>query len=136
MDVRNCPRCGNIFQKLRRDICPACAQNEDKEYEIVRDFIYDNPKSDVITVSEETGISVDTIMKFLRENRLVNLCDSLILECDGCGEPIPSGKYCGDCTEKLKKEISGIVPNKQESPAEKKSNASFHFMKDRLYKKR
>lgn len=139
MNVTNCPRCGKLFNKLRRDICPSCGQQEDKEYEIVRDYIYDNPKSDVTTVSEDTGIPVETIVKFLRENRLLNVSGTPILECEGCGSMIASGKYCSDCSSRLGKALSGAFSKdekKDEPTGNNKKSASFHFMKDRLDRKR
>ncbi|SHK14294.1 flagellar operon protein TIGR03826 [Anaerobranca californiensis DSM 14826] len=135
MDIRNCPKCGKLFQRLRRDICPTCAQQEDKEYEIVRDYIYDNPKSDVQTVSEETGVPVETILKFLRENRLINVSEALVLDCENCGAPISSGRFCKECGEKLEKEFSSLTKKEKEDTPKDNQKASFHFMRDRLYKK-
>lgn len=137
MDVRNCPSCGKIFNRLRRDICPACVQKEDQEYELVRDFIYDHPSVDVQGLHEGTGVAVDTIMKFLREDRLVNISKSLVLECESCGTGIASGRFCDSCKAGLTKDFSSVGKTKDvpQQPA-KSSNGSFHFMRDRLNRNR
>ncbi len=136
MDVRNCPRCGKIFNRVRRDICPACAQKEDSDYETVRDYIYENPKVDVQTVSEETGIPVETIMKFLREDRLVNLSGIPVLHCDTCGTGIPSGRFCDPCKAKLEKELNKTGFKGYHRNTGSTGDGSFHFMRDRVNKKR
>ncbi|WP_350344123.1 hypothetical protein PRVXT_000497 [Proteinivorax tanatarense] len=124
MTVSNCPRCGKMFRKIKKSICPKCVAEEDKEYEIVREFLYDNPGAGIQDITESTGISEDRIIKFLREDRLVNINkDSLLLDCESCGTAISSGRYCEQCKVRLESDIRGVVGGKR---GEERLAGSYH----------
>lgn len=125
-DIRNCPRCGKIFSYLRSPICPNCQQEEEAEFQIVKQYIYDYPGVNMAVVAQETGVSIEKIMRFLREERLELTSDSdnLILECERCHVPIKSGRFCDSCKNDLdkgfKKEF-GIGQKKEPAPLPKKA---------------
>jgi len=117
-ELRNCLRCGRVFAYTYSPICNKCLEEDEKEYKIVKEYIYDNPGSTVFEVSDATGVSVEKIMRFLREERLELSSENsnLLLECESCGRPIKSGKYCEECKNKIasdmKKEF-GLSQKKQ-----------------------
>lgn len=98
-EIRNCPRCGKIFTYVGRPICSRCIEIEEDEFKKVKEYVYDNPGATISETSQETGVSVDKIMRFLREERLeIKSEDSnLVLECERCGVPIKSGRFCERC---------------------------------------
>ncbi len=102
-DIRNCPKCGKIFAFLRSPICPACQQLEEQEFELVKEYIYENPGMNMSIVSEETGVPIEKILKFLKDERLelTSESENLILECERCKRPVRSGKYCDKCKNDL-----------------------------------
>ncbi len=98
-DIRNCPRCGKVFTCIGRPICNKCVELEENEFKIVKEYIYDNPGATISEVSEETEVSVEKIMRFLREERLEIKSENsnLLLECERCGRAINSGRFCENC---------------------------------------
>ncbi len=104
MDVRNCKRCGKIFQYKGNSICPNCVQQDDEDFRKVREYIIAHPNSTSIEISKATDVELKTIIRFLREGRLeseyINGSD-LGLECEKCGRPIDSGRYCETCLNEL-----------------------------------
>lgn len=103
-DLRNCSKCGRLFGYTGRPLCSFCIEEEEDEYKIVRDYLYDNPGSSVVEVSEATGVATDQIMRFLREERLQISSDNenMLLECETCGRPITTGRFCHNCKDNLK----------------------------------
>lgn len=103
MEMRNCPQCGRVFAYLRTNLCPACVQKDEDEFRKVRNYIAKNPGADIITVSKETGVSEERIIRYLKEGRIYNTNPNtrIKIECELCGALITQGRYCKACTDKL-----------------------------------
>ncbi|MFY9174106.1 MAG: MerR family transcriptional regulator [Peptococcia bacterium] len=103
MEMRNCPECGKIFTYIRTNLCPACVRKDEEQFRIVRNFIARNPGVDIVTVSEETGVSEDKIIKYIKDGRIINNSPNtkISVECEVCGTLIPQGRYCKPCQERL-----------------------------------
>ena len=127
MDVKNCRKCGKIYAYDGHKVCNACRREEEEDFQKVKGYIYDNPDSTVQEISSETGISVQRIMRYLREGRLQLRGDNhnMILDCEKCGKAISTGRYCDRCAENLKKEFESVNSTKNEKS--KKPD------KDRMY---
>lgn len=119
-ELRNCLRCGKLFAYSCSPICNNCLSIEEEEFKLVKEYVYDNPGAIIPEVSDATGVSIDKIMRFLREERLEISSENnnLVLECESCGKPIKSGKYCEQCkiniANDMKKEF-GIGQKSQQS---------------------
>lgn len=103
-DVRNCRKCGKIFNYLGGSpICPACKQLDEDDFKKIKEYLYDNPRAGLNQVSIELDISVEKIKRFLKDGRLEILSDdgNMILECESCGKSIKSGRYCSECERDL-----------------------------------
>lgn len=106
MQLRNCRRCGKLFNYVGKPICNECVQQDEKDFELVKAYIYDHPKATITEVSKETGVSVKKITKFLKEERLELAEDSPAwLTCESCGVEIRTGRFCKECSMKLKNNI-------------------------------
>ena len=118
MDVRNCPRCGNIFLFHGFRLCESCRGIEDKEYEIVK-----------------TGVSRQQILYFIRSGRLseeIKYFSELPLYCERCEKPITQGKLCKECQNELtqsflKTQAKLREDRKQEEKIDRKG-ARVHFL--------
>ena len=124
MDVRNCKKCKKLFNYDGDPLCPTCAKEmEDKFYE-VRDYIYKNPTASMSMVAEENEIPIQQIKKWVRQERLIFSKDSGIsIDCESCGRPILTGRYCKECQKKMKDKLSGIYVEKVEVKKEGKSSS-------------
>lgn len=127
MEMRNCPQCGKIFAYVRTNLCPACVQKDEEEFRTVRTFIAKNPGINLVTVSEETGISEEKIIRYLKEGRILNANANtkIMIECEVCGTLITQGRYCKSCSDKLtaglKKSIETENKKVQAEEEQKKS---------------
>jgi hypothetical protein len=70
-------------------------------------------------VSQETGVSVEKIMRFLREERLEIKSENsnLLLECERCGRSIKSGRFCENCKGAINKDFKREFGLDKKAPA-------------------
>lgn len=118
-EIRNCPRCGKIFSYTGRPICNRCIETEENEFKIVKEYIYDHPGATIPEVSQETEVSVEKIMRFLREERLEIKSENsnLVLECERCGRAISSGRFCENCKGQISKDFRREFGLDRKAPA-------------------
>jgi len=119
MDIKNCKKCGKVFAYNGHNVCPQCRKEEEEEFKNVKEFIYDNPGATVQMVSEETGVDVKKILRYLKEGKLEIKGDSnLILECERCGVSVNTGRFCNKCISELERELKGSMTEKVKSPSQ------------------
>jgi len=105
MNIIQCSFCKKPFQTLGRKICPECIEQMEKDFFVVRDYIYEHKQTNMDIVSEETGVSKRAIMHLLKEGRL-EIEDKSgggdgLFKCDKCKKPINSGRLCSACKDKV-----------------------------------
>lgn len=132
MDVRNCKKCGRLFNYAGDPLCSICAKElEDKFFE-VRDFIYKNPSASMSVVSDEMDIPIQQIKKWVRQERLQFTKDSGIsIDCESCGKAILTGRYCKDCKTKMTNRFTSAYTEapKQTADGQKiSSNGKMRFL--------
>lgn len=114
-EIINCEKCGRMFQSaagVKR--CGRCRESDDDMYKVVREYIYDNPGATVPEVSEATDVPEKKILNFLREGRLETKGDTMLIECEKCGDPIPTGKMCDKCNQELTKGLRDMAKQMQQ----------------------
>ena len=117
MDIRNCKRCGKIFQYRGSKYCPKCMLELDEIFVKVRDYIYENPNATVLDVSEAVEVEEEIILEFLKQGRLELSSPGIDYLCERCEKPITTGRYCNDCIRELEQEMKkGIVREGLPSP--------------------
>ncbi len=119
--LKNCSKCGRVFQaeEIGQKHCMRCRSNEDDLFLKAREFIYDNPQTNVIEVSEELDIEEDLILKWLRQGRLELKGEGVGYPCDRCGKSIKSGRFCDSCQMELKNGFNDAFSgNGKDTPAE------------------
>jgi phage FluMu protein Com len=56
-DVRNCRRCGKIFNYIGgQPLCPACRQLDEEDFKRVKEYLYHNPGAVLSEVSTKLEI--------------------------------------------------------------------------------
>jgi len=106
MNLEYCLRCGRVFAKSYRDICPACVKDIEDEYRRCSEYLRKNRQCNIQQLSEATEVSVRQITRFIREGRIgINQLPSMFYGCESCGAPIRDGNRCASCVAKLAKEI-------------------------------
>lgn len=109
MEVRNCRRCGKMFIYVGRDICPRCREEDERDFDRVREYLRHYPRADIQELHRETGVDKEKILNFLREGRLEIDRDGIssVSQCRICGRPISQGRICLKCLEKFKQPLPG-----------------------------
>lgn len=99
MNVRNCRKCGKIFNYVvGPTICPGCREKMEAKFADVKEFVRDNRGASIPEISEACEVEPQQIQQWIREERLVFAEDSPIgIECEGCGSMIKTGRYCDKC---------------------------------------
>lgn len=64
MDVRNCKKCGKLFN-FTGTVMPGMCKRVGIEVFDVRTYIYDNPKASMSTVAEEMDVPIQQIKKWV-----------------------------------------------------------------------
>lgn len=134
MNVRNCIRCGKIFQySAGKPICPNCRKDLEVKFKDVRDFIKKNPQCSIAEVAESCEVEVKQIKQWIREERLSFSKDSAIgIDCEICGKTIKTGRFCDSCKGTMSKELERAMDRPkpiEENPfAKKKTGTKMRFM--------
>ena len=126
MNIKNCPKCRKIFSPMvGQVICSDCIKEEEEEFEKVKGYLRENRGTGINIVSDETGVSIKKILKYLREGRL-EITDEMVdfLKCEKCGISIKSGQYCRNCLEKVSKDLSSVLIKNDEN---NKETAKMHI---------
>lgn len=134
MDVRNCKKCGKLFNYLHGNpICPSCAKALDDKFDEVKEYVYDHPRVDMQEVSEVFDVSIAQIKQWIREERLSFADDSMIgIDCEGCGVTIKTGRYCKSCKDKLARGFNDLYvkpkPKPKKKPADPRDKGRMRFL--------
>lgn len=112
--IANCPKCGKVFTKTFGDVCPECQKEVERQYELCAKYLRENRKATIHELSEDTGVSIPQITKFIREGR-ISLHDNpnLGYPCSTCGTIIRQGTVCKSCQESITREIAAVQEDDQ-----------------------
>jgi flagellar operon protein (TIGR03826 family) len=129
MNVENCPRCGKIFAKNFRDVCPNCMREIDKEYENCANYLRENKGATIIELSEATEVSIKQITKFIREGRISMInAPNLSYPCESCGTLIRDSHICDICRARLDKDKRNMledIANKEARMRQQKNSVVY-----------
>jgi flagellar operon protein (TIGR03826 family) len=105
--LANCSRCGNLFDKRYRDICPHCIEEEEQDLQVVKDYLGNHRLATLPEVVRDTEVPLETVLTFIDDRRLV-LVDfpNLTYQCQQCGTHTQNGRYCQECTDNLVQELA------------------------------
>ena len=110
MNVRNCRKCGKIFNYVvGLPLCSSCLQVEENKFQDVKNYVYEHKGADITEVSEACDVEPSQIRQWVREDRLQFSDDCPIrIPCERCGAMIRSGRFCDKCSFDLNKELGSI----------------------------
>ncbi len=129
MDVRNCKRCGNLFDYTGKSLCPACEKEMEDKFLEVRKYIYDNPGAGMPEVAEETDVPMQQIKRWVREERLSFTKDSGVsIECEKCGRPILTGRFCPNCKQSMANSLNNLYVTTSPQKDKKATSAKMRFL--------
>lgn len=107
MPLTKCPRCGTLFDKISFPVCRGCTEDEEQDYEVIRDAVQEHPELNAEAVAELTGVDLKCVMRMLDAGRIANIQIGAKVECGRCGAPAISmaKRLCQGCLDKLNREM-------------------------------
>lgn len=132
MALSNCTRCGKLFNRLSRSICPDCVRKEEEQVIAVMAFVRDNPDVTVDEVAEATGVESGLVLRLIREERVKpsfrgDSPGARAMRCRSCSKLIESGVYCPECHSRLQRAF-GLTPDQKSGRGADGSSASHQRM--------
>lgn len=126
MDLRSCTKCERAYSFDGNALCPKCRYEDDGDFKIVKEYLYDNPGADIKAVAQDTEVEVRKILQYLKEGRISITAGSenTALSCERCDASINIGKYCNKCVNEMKKEINGAIDSSRKGKEAIESNSS------------
>lgn len=126
MEVRNCRGCGRLYNYIGgsyKNLCPLCINELEDKFEEVKEYIEQHKNATMPVISQECGVKIDQIERWVREERLFFADDSPIgIACENCGVTIKSGRFCPACKSKMTNEFSQLYPSSNENAIEKRKS--------------
>ncbi|MFP7479045.1 TIGR03826 family flagellar region protein [Terribacillus saccharophilus] len=108
LELANCVRCGSVFARDYRDICPNCHREEERSYQMVYQYLRkrENRQATIQQITEATTVPESLIIKFVREKRLQpSQFPMLSYSCRNCSNQITEGEICTDCKGQMRKDL-------------------------------
>ena len=133
MNLRNCSRCGKMFNYIGgQPICEPCKKAMEEDFQKVKQYIVDNPRAGLKEISQECKVTTKQLQQWIREERLMFSKDSPIkLQCENCGELIETGRFCAKCKATMANTLNNTFakPKPQlQQPVKKESKAGMRFL--------
>lgn len=118
MNVRNCKKCGKLFNyAFGPIICQDCMSAQEELFQQAKKYVQDNPGCDIQELSENVEVEISQIKQWIREERLQFSTDSPIrIACEGCGAMIRSGRYCDACKSNMTSGLNNAFGLNQPKP--------------------
>ncbi|HLR08873.1 MAG TPA: TIGR03826 family flagellar region protein [Bacillota bacterium] len=132
-ELANCVRCGDVFAKQTRNICPDCYKEEEEAFDKVYRFLRDrkNREATLDEINRATGVEKDLIIKFIKERRLrTSDFPKLAYPCERCGVDIVSGRICSQCSEEILDEWEHLEKQEQREK-ERKERQKIYYTLDK-----
>ncbi len=102
-----CEKCGKaspVYKGVGEYKCSECGYLMYDDFGIVRNYLETHRGATQSMVSQATGVAMETIRQFLREDRLeITPNSGVYMQCEICKAPIRSGRYCSECAKKVDK---------------------------------
>ncbi len=126
MALSNCSRCGRLFNKLHRDICPKCYEEEEQLLRETQAYLREHRNAALYEIIEDLEIEEWLLQKWINEKRINLVTNQELMNkqtCIECGRELKkneTGSICKTCQLKklMKKKTSGA-----ESPSLKKQES-------------
>lgn len=118
MEVKNCKDCKRLFNYIGGPrLCPDCRAKLEEKFAEVKKFVEENKNASISVVSEEMDVSVQQLNQWVREERLIFAEGSAVMiDCESCGAPIRTGRYCENCKSQMVNKFGGMYKKEEVQP--------------------
>lgn len=99
-----CQRCKKLFHYsgFGHIYCERCRKADSRDFEMVKDYLYEHPLATMLEIEEQTGVIMKYITIYLREGRLeIPESSPIFIRCEMCKADIRYGRVCPNCADHL-----------------------------------
>lgn len=132
MEVKNCRDCGRLFNYIGGvRLCGNCKEKLEKKFVEVKEYIREHKEATVPMVSEACEVDQRQITQWVREERLAfSESSTVTLQCESCGAPIRTGRYCNACKTDITRNLQSAYPtaSAQKSKSARDAGAKMRFL--------
>ncbi|MDI6703162.1 MAG: MerR family transcriptional regulator [bacterium] len=132
-ELKHCSRCRKLFVSLGRSLCPKCLEDDEREFERVKEYLDEHPFSNAGEIAEGTGVPEEKIIEFIKQGRLL-LVDKtpITYPCELCKRQIFTGRLCDSCKGKLSEELKkSLIKSTDEKHRKEKIDQASKFVLNR-----
>ncbi|WP_274362502.1 TIGR03826 family flagellar region protein [Paenibacillus thermotolerans] len=130
LGIANCPKCGKIYAKNPRNMCPDCYKQIEDQFAKCVKYLRENRRCSLKELSDGTGVSTSMISNFIREGRIsIAEFPNMSYDCEVCGAAIREGHLCEACRTKLSRDLQNMKEIERKRAAQ--PQPGFGFLKDR-----
>lgn len=106
--LSKCARCAKLFNKIMTDVCLQCQPEEDADFTRIRDVLVQTKGLNATQVADQAGVTIDCVVRMLREGRIENVSHDSDVTCGRCGAPAISEtkRLCQRCLVDLDRECA------------------------------
>jgi len=113
--IIQCKLCGRPFVGNVGRICAGCSDDIERDYEKVRNYLYEYPNTKGISeINEKTGVKASIIQMLIKDGR-IKITSGGAISCKICGRPVSSGRFCDDCKSTFVHEIMNTEKRQADS---------------------
>lgn len=131
MGMCNCHRCGKVIVSETDSLCLSCFEEEEQEFKRIKEFLIENPLATVFQVSVTLDVSLNSIKRYLRQNRLEIIerdnQKNKFLRCEGCGVAISSGCFCKKCATTIPHNYKSALVTVEKSQSNQSNKTSISY---------
>ena len=124
MNVRNCRKCGKLFNYVSGPpVCPACRDALEKKFQEVKKYVQDNKGVTIHDVAENCEVDAQQVRQWVREERLEFSGEGVTgISCEKCGKAISTGRFCDKCKAEMTNNLNSVVPKKNKEMSNQKKD--------------
>ena len=134
MNVRNCRKCGKMFNYVSGPpICMQCRDELEEKFQEVKGYIMEHAHATINQVAEDCDVTTNQIRQWLRDERLeLEEGAGITMFCENCDAPIRSGRFCEKCKNTMANKLNDSI-KKPEAPMpqkkkDQKENPKMRFL--------
>lgn len=108
LTLAKCARCERLFPKLRSAVCVECQDDEDRDFEKIRDVLGASSGLSADQVAERAGVPLPCVLRLIKEGRIASVVPGEHVRCGRCGAQAISfsKRLCERCLMELDREFA------------------------------
>ena len=124
MKIAHCPRCNNLFVRIKHVVCDRCIDDEDADYKKIHDVLDNYTGLGVEQVAAKAEVEPKCVLRMLDRGMIANEQVAKNIKCGQCGAPAISAsqQLCPSCLIKLDRKFFAEINEAKKHVAEQRTD--------------